>query len=157
MNNSYNNTVENKYQSKRLVFAVISTSLALITLSAGCTAPRFRLYKGPLRPSDEIAIIKTSDEELKIIRADDEYLQFTKFQSLVYHTKWADVVEVEPGVRKLLILHDGLITKDEIWMTLDAQAGHIYEIRTFLEKLQTVYRIIDITTKETVLTKYGSS
>lgn len=151
----YDCILKHKFENKNTVIAAILTLSAFVTLSAGCTAPRFQLYEGPLRPSTEISIIKTPDQPLSIIRVDNEYLKYTAFQSLLYHKKWADIVEVEPGEHRLLIKHDGLITQDEIWLDFSTEAGHIYEIRTYIENLQTVYRVIDQYTDETVLTKYG--
>lgn len=157
MKNSHNYTQKHKTQSKNLAVPIIFSLLIPVILCTGCSAPRFRAYKGPLRKSTEIAVIKTPDQALSVIRVDDEYLRFSKLQSLIYHTKWAEIVEVEPGEHKLLLMHDGLLTKKDFWISFNAEAGHIYEIRTYQEKLETVYRIIDITEKRTVLTLQEST
>ena len=60
-----------------------------------------------------------------------------------------------PGKHQLYILHKDLFTKNKFKVTFEAKAGHTYEVDTSVENFTVVYRVIDLKTRRTIITRYG--
>ena len=148
----HNMTQETKRIRRSLTKILI---FSLIISCAGCSAPSLRVYEGPRRPSFSASRITTRSEVIWFTQVDNVYLEYSPFKARWYNTKYARDVEVLPGKHQLYILHKDLFTKNEFKITLDAKAGHVYEVDTSLENFAIVYRVIDLTTHKTIITRYG--
>ncbi len=128
-----------------------------IIICIGCSAPSFRVYEGPRRPSFSASRIITENEKIWFTQIDNVYLEYSPFKASWYNKKYAQDVEVLPGKHLLYIMHRDLITKANLRVAFEAEAGHTYEVEASLEKFTTVYRVIDLNTSKTIVKKYGPS
>lgn len=133
---------------KMLIFSLVASCI-------GCSAPVFRVYEGPRRPSFSASRIFTRNEFIWLTQIDNVFLEHSPFKERWYNTKYAKVVEVLPGKHELYILHDDLFTRKNLKFTFEAEAGHSYEVDASMEDFTCVYRVIDRKTHRTIITRYG--
>jgi hypothetical protein len=149
---NHNSTQKTKH-IRCLITKILIFSLVISCI--GCSPPAFRVYEGPRRPSFSASRIITKNEKIWFTQVDNIYLEYSPFKARWYNAKYAQDVEVLPGKHQLYILHKDPFTQLEFKVILDAKAGHTYEVDTSVENFTTVYRVIDLDTHKTIITRYG--
>lgn len=134
--------------TKMLIFSLVISCI-------GCSSPAFRVYEGPRRPSFSASRIFTKNEFIWFTQIDNVFLEHSPFKERWHNTKYAQDVEVLPGKHELYILHKDHFARKEFKVTLEAKAGHAYEVDTSVENFTIVYRVIDTKTRRTIITRYG--
>jgi hypothetical protein len=155
MKSMYDQNMTNK--TKRigsLITKMLIITLPLITC-IGCSAPPFQVYEDPRRPSFSVARIMTENEYIWFTQIDNYYLEYNPFKAFWYNQKYAKDIEMKPGKHELYIMHRDSFTYAEFKVTLDAKAGHTYEVDASVEDFTTVYRVIDLQARRTIITRYG--
>jgi hypothetical protein len=97
----------------------------------------------------------TRNEAIWFTQIDNVYLEYSPFKARWYNTKYARDVEMLPGKHQLYILHKDPFTKNEFKVTFEAKEGHTYEVDVSVENFTIVYRVIDMSTRRTIITRYG--
>lgn len=147
------NTTQKTKRIRRSLIKILIFSLIISCI--GCSAPPFRVYEGPRRPSFSVSRIITRNEHIWFTQIDNVYLEYSPFKTRWYNIKYAQKVEMLPGKHQIYILHDDFFTKTEFKITLDAKASYTYEVDASVENFTCVYRVIDMNTGRTIITRYG--